>query len=98
VTETLWDIPPHNGTPTSIDAAEAIHDASTLRATVLAAIEAAPNGLTREELEKATGLSGNTVRPRVWELLRAGRITACGCRPTASGRAAAVLVAKGVSE
>jgi hypothetical protein len=94
VTETLWDYPPHNGTPTSIDAADGLVDASTLRATVLEAIKQAPNGLTREELEKATGLSGNTVRPRVWELLHDGRIMQAGTRPTASGRAAAVLVVK----
>lgn len=96
---TLWDYPPHNGTPTSIDAADGLVDPSTLRATVLEAIRRAPNGLTREELEGVTGLSGNTVRPRVWELMRAGRITACGCRRTASGRAAVVLVCvQGASE
>lgn len=96
--ETLWDYPPHNGTPTSIDAADGLVDASTLRATVLEAIRAATNGLTREELEGVTGLSGNTVRPRVWELMRAGRITESGRRPSASGRAAAVLVVNGANE
>ena len=34
---TLFDQPPHNGTPTSITAAKAVPDAARLRACVLAA-------------------------------------------------------------
>ncbi len=93
IMETLWDTAPHNQTSTSIAAAHELTDAVTLRERVYDAIAAAPAGLTREELERVTGLSGNTVRPRVWELVRAGRITTCGTRPTTSGRRAAVLIA-----
>jgi hypothetical protein len=96
---TLFDQPPDNGTDTSIAAAKAVPDAATLRACVLETIAAAAAGLTREEIEAATGLSGNTVRPRVWELVRAGLVVECGTRRTASGRAAAVVVrVKGASE
>jgi len=89
---TLFDQPPDNGTATSNAAAKAVPDAARLRACVLAAIAESAAGLTREEIEAATGLSGNTVRPRVWELVRTGLVAECGTRRTASGRAAAVIV------
>jgi len=96
---TLFDRPPDNGTQTSIAAAKAVPDAATLRSCVLSAIVDAANGLTREEIEAATGLNGNTVRPRVWELVRAGLVEPRGVRKTQSGRAAAVMVrVKGASE
>jgi Fic family protein len=96
---TLFDRPPDNGTDTSKAAAKAVPDAARLRACVLETIEAASAGLTREEIEAATGLSGNTVRPRVWELVRAGLVEPRGVRKTQSGRAAAVMVrVKGASE
>jgi response regulator of citrate/malate metabolism len=94
----LFTQPPDNGTTTSKAAAKSV-DAATLRACVLETIEAAAAGLTREEIEAATGLSGNTVRPRVWELVHAGLVAECGTRRTASGRAAAVMVrVKGAKE
>ena len=88
----LFTQPPDNGTATSKAAAKAVPDAAKLRACVLAAIADAAAGLTREEIEAATGLSGNTVRPRVWELVRAGIVKPEGVRKTQSGRAAAVIV------
>lgn len=86
----------HNGTPTSFAAGAMIQgSAATMRETILQAIRAASfAGLTREEIERQTGLQGNTVRPRVSELLAAGAITPSGeIRRTASNRPAEVLVA-----
>jgi hypothetical protein len=86
----------HNGTATSIAAAESIRGtAATDRQRVLDAIRAAGiHGLTREQIEVATGLAGNSVRPRVAELIAAGTIEEAGeIRRTSTGRAARVLTA-----
>jgi predicted transcriptional regulator len=87
----------HNGTQTSIAAAEhAQSGAAVARQRILEAIRAASiHGLTREQIEVATGLSGNTCRPRVSELLAAGTIEEAGeIRRTTSGRAAKVLTVR----
>lgn len=86
----------HNGTTTSIAAAASVQGAAaTMRETILRAIRAASfAGLTREEIERQTGLQGNTVRPRVSELLAEGSITPSGeIRRTKSNRPVEVLVA-----
>ena len=93
--------PPHIEPPTTPaetrrEAREAILPvAGTLRALVLAAIIAAgARGATTEELEAVTGLPGNTVRPRLDELRKAGLVQASGTtRTTRSGRRAVVWVA-----
>lgn len=91
-------IPPHNKRPTSVHAALSVAQAATaLRAKVFECLRSHPAGLTREELEAALGLPGNTIRPRVWELMGNGghpvRIRESGIRRrTASGRFAEVLV------
>jgi hypothetical protein len=92
----------HNRTSTSIAAAESMTgSAAGDRARILDAIRAAGiHGLTRDEISDRTGISGDTVRPRVRELLdskpppieEAGEI-----RRTASGRAAKVLTVKGAA-
>lgn len=49
-------------------------------------------GLTRQEIETETRLDGNTIRPRVWELVTMGYVVATGKRArTTSGRQAKVL-------
>lgn len=58
---------------------------------VFNAIDAAPLGLTRAELQEVTGLEGNSVQPRVLELIKAGRVVEAGTRRTKHGRKAAVL-------
>lgn len=66
--------------------------AANLREVVLGAIRSS-GGATGQQLEALTGLSGNTVRPRLRELEVAGRIKQSGeTRATASGRQAAVYV------
>lgn len=87
----------HNGTQTSIAAAESVRStAATDRQRILEAVRAAGiHGMTREQIEVATGLTGNTVRPRVAELLAAGTIEEAGeIRRTTSGRAAKVLTVR----
>lgn len=64
-------------------------------------IDSGEQGLTREELEQVTGLRGNTVRPRVRELIDGGWIRARAAddgavalrRKTAMGNWSEVLVA-----
>lgn len=92
----------HNHTATSIAAAEATQSsAAVARQRILDAIRAAGiHGLTREEIEAATaipgepnsGIPGNTVRPRVRELIQRRLIEEAGeIRPTKSGEYAKVL-------
>jgi hypothetical protein len=87
---------PHSGAATSRAAAKAVRPgfAARSRRLILDAVEASmPDGLTREELEDRLRLAGNTVRPRVWELLASGALVESGrTRPTRSGRDAAVLI------
>jgi hypothetical protein len=50
-------------------------------------------GLTAQEIEKATGLAGNTVRPRIVELVKAGSVIDSGTtRLTRSRRKAVVWI------
>jgi hypothetical protein len=88
-------VAPHNGTPTSKAAAESLSAESTytIRETIYRFIASSGDGATREEIEEALGIGGNTVRPRVRELLAAFRLREYGERKTRSGRNAAVLTA-----
>lgn len=101
------EAPPHNGTTTSRAAADGARGhAHADRVRILAYLVAqGDHGATREEIEAALTMNGNTVRPRVAELLREERIwhrfgqeepllTEPGnTRPTRSGDPASVLVA-----
>ena len=87
---------PHNGSPTSRAAAEAITlTAGTLRALVMTYIrDQGEHGATRQEIEDALQISGDTIRPRCKELLAMGLIHATtATRPTVAGRSAVVLEA-----
>ena len=65
-----------------------------LQLAVYLAVKGARDGLTAQEIEEATGLAGNTVRPRVVELVEQCRIHDSGRkRLTKSGRNAVVWVA-----
>lgn len=93
----MFELPAHNGTLTSKAAAVAIRpSADTLRAQVYEYVAlCGENGSTREEIEIALEMSGSTVRPRVVELMAAGRIRDVPetTRATESGRQARILVA-----
>lgn len=52
------------------------------------------DGATDEELQLATGLDGNTERPRRIELVKENLITRHGTRPTTRGKAAAVWIVR----
>lgn len=87
--------PAHNHTATSQAAAESVKgSAALLRERIAVAVKYAGHaGLTRDEITDKTGISPNTVRPRVVELLAQGRIArAAFTRPTRSGRQAEVLI------
>ena len=91
----LDSLPLFSAPDTSRDAAEAIaQHTPRLRAVVLAALRGAAGGLTAAEIESVTGLSGNTIRPRIIELCEAGQVETNGeQRRTPSGRNARVYVA-----
>jgi hypothetical protein len=96
----VFDPPPVSGvTPAtwtaSQDAADAVEpNAETLRAAVLAYVRSrGAQGATDDEIQTALGLSGNTERPRRWELWKTDLIQAQGWRRNARGRKCAVWVA-----
>jgi len=85
---------PHNGTATSIAAADSqsTRKVQLDRERILAHVRNS-GGETRDQIEEATGMIGNTIRPRVKELLRAGKLVETTIqRPTRTGRGANVLV------
>ncbi len=86
---------PHNNTPTSIAAANAIrgHEGTMLAMVYTAIYVSGKEGLTREEITEETGIGGDTVRPRVVTLVTHGMVREDGVRKTRAGRDAAVLVA-----
>ena len=48
-------------------------------------------GMTAEEIQTAMNTSGSTIRPRIWELRKEGRVVDSGeTRPTRSGRQATI--------
>ncbi|HYF24355.1 MAG TPA: hypothetical protein VD931_01310 [Baekduia sp.] len=91
---------PHNGTATSIAAAESMRPAAARqRARVWAFVASkGAKGATADEIEAELAMSGNSVRPRLLEL-RAGPkpelIVAPFTRATRTGREAAVYVVPG---
>lgn len=87
--------PPHNGTDTSIAAAESVRErAARLRRLVFEAVAREyPGGLTRQEIETLCGMNPDTVRPRVWELVNDGLLMdSDATRPARSGNDASVVV------
>jgi len=92
---TIFD-PPHNGTPTSRAAARSVREsAGAMRSRVYECIAlSGAVGQTREDIEIALEMSGSSVRPRVVELLKLGRVRELKdvTRATSSGRQARILV------
>lgn len=88
---TLWDLPPHNGTDTSMAAAESVSGAVTGRR--LAVLEAlrTHGPMTQEQVGEVLGWPIQSVNPRIYELARGGRVRDTGTRrSTRSGKTAAV--------
>lgn len=88
---------PFSDPDTSLRAAVAVKPrVEQYRQRVLEAVQRAAvagrHGLTREELEVRLGMDGNTLQPRVWELVNAGLLVDTGVRRrNRSGRHAAVM-------
>ena len=83
---------PDNGTPTSIEAAEA--KVLTVRkdeARVYAAFVVAGRA-TDEEVQQALGMDGNTQRPRRLALVRRGLLKPDGVKLTRKGRKAVAYI------
>lgn len=84
---------PHNGTPTSKEAAESLTP-ETLRGLrlrvydLIAARTAKGIGTTSDDAEIAMGMRHQTISARVHELARGGLIEGRGRRTTRSGRSA----------
>jgi hypothetical protein len=102
MTRTLFDdldpVPPAaSHKPTSVAAAAKIagDPARRQRALILDWLRREGGlGMTRQEIEHATFLPGDSVRPRVLELIEAGLVRETDrTRKTTKGRDAAVLVA-----
>jgi hypothetical protein len=88
---------PSSGPGTSEEAAESMQgSARQLRAQVLEYIRAhGADGCTDQEVQDGLSMSGDTQRPRRWELYREGRIKKTGTtRKSASGRNCDVWVTK----
>jgi len=98
----LFGPPPRQRhSPTSCEAAEAAAPAAaTLRRAVWEYLRSrGALGATDEEGALALGMGGNTYRPRRRELQLAGLVADSGdARPVASGRRAAVWVAREVAD
>ena len=94
-TELNFDTP-HNGTATSRAAAENQKPSKVKadRAAILAYVKSR-DGATRDQIEVGLGMAGNTVRPRVWELIGYGHLeVTTEKRPTRAGSPAFVLRVK----
>ena len=97
---TDWPEPPSVPVATSVAAAKALGSkAGRDRARVLDFIrERGAAGATDEETQAALNLSGDTQRPRRWELHKAGLIRDSGqTRRTRAGNKATVWILSGAS-
>jgi transcription initiation factor IIE alpha subunit len=84
--------PSVNGSMTSAQAADSLgpQTLNALQRRVLELLQATPEGLTDEEMQRRLGMNPSTQRPRRIELARRGLIVTGGTRKTASGRNADV--------
>jgi len=83
--------PPHNGTPTSIAAAESVRNVVTGRRLAVLDALRTHGPMTQEQVGEVLGWPIQSVNPRVNELARMGLIRDTGKRrATRSGRNAAV--------
>ena len=92
MSETYPDVPGHNGTDTSIAAAESIKPIRAVeQRRVLRMFELYRDGLTCDRIESMTGMSHQSCSARIRDLVIAGAIRDTGrTQPTRSGRAARV--------
>jgi hypothetical protein len=91
--------PAARGSITSAQAADSLGPATlnAMQRRVLELLQATPEGLTDEEMQRRLGMNPSTQRPRRIELARRGLIVTGGTRKTASGRNADVWKATAAS-
>jgi hypothetical protein len=91
--------PSVNGSITSAQAADSLgpQTLNAMQRRVLELLQATPEGLTDEEMQRRLGMNPSTQRPRRIELARRGLIVTGGTRKTASGRNADVWKATAAS-
>jgi transcription initiation factor IIE alpha subunit len=91
--------PAARGSITSAQAADSLGPATlnAMQRRVLELLQATPEGLTDEEMQRRLGMNPSTQRPRRIELARRGLIVTAGTRKTASGRNADVWRATAAS-
>lgn len=84
--------PSARGSITSAQAADSLGPATlnAMQRRVLELLQATPEGLTDEEMQRRLGMNPSTQRPRRIELARRGLIVTSGTRKTSSGRNADV--------
>ena len=84
--------PSVNGSITSAKAADSLGPATlnAMQRRVLELLQATPDGLTDEEMQRLLEMNPSTQRPRRIELARRGLVVEAGTRRTASGRMATV--------
>jgi hypothetical protein len=84
--------PAARGSITSAQAADSLGPATlnAMQRRVLELLQATPEGLTDEEMQKRLGMNPSTQRPRRIELAGRGLVIEAGTRKTASGRNANV--------
>ena len=84
--------PSAHGSVTSAQAADALTPATlnAMQRKVLAVLQATPDGLTDEQMQRRLEMNPSTQRPRRIELVKARMIEKAGVRKTASGRNADV--------
>ena len=89
------ELPYQRHSDTSREAAFSMRPhAENLRDRVYSFIKSSPVGATAQEIGAGLNLSGDSVRPRIVELVKRELIHVCGKRPTASNRPADVWVAR----
>lgn len=85
---------PHNGTRTSVEAADAIKNKCVrARAAILEFVESmGKHGATDYEIQQKFGYSGDFERPRRWELVRKGHIYDSGSNRRHEGQRTSMIV------
>ena len=88
----ITDDAPHNGSETSKAAARSIAPRmNPMRMLILRVLMRAPWGMTADEIERCTGMTGNSIRPRLVEMETLMWVVRDGdTRETRSGRPASV--------
>jgi hypothetical protein len=81
-------MPPSTPDPNSLAAARSVAHTSATQAEYIYSLIRQHQPVAEFELEELSGLDGNSVQPRVWELFKLGRIARVGHKLTPKRRKA----------